>query len=354
MSQTPTTAPAAKRRVLLLIVGVALALAASYFGLRAWDRIATRNAAIAAAEQKPANEALPELLRCLEREPQNAELLRAIVATHIKAGSPVTDVEPFAERWCRVAPQDANAYLAHADTLRRLSRFPEAITATERAKQLQPGDTKTQSQLANLYLTVGRFADAAREYRELLGPQYEGQDWMLALIRAEWELGNYPEAARLAELQLSRTPKNAGALLLRGLIHYRANEWDAAVSVFNRVTPGSIQERTTLLYHRAQSFDRLGKHENAKTDYAELARIENATRFANDAAQRPTDSALQLRAAEAWLAAEQPDAARKVLEAAISRNGPTRTALELLATCYDKLGRPELATQARTRAATAP
>lgn len=84
--------------------------------------------------------------------------------------------------------------------------------------------------------------------------------------------------------------------------------------------------------------------------YAELAAVENAARFATDAEQRPDDMALQVRAAEALLAAGQPAKARQMLEAALARLGPNRAASVALAASHDALGRPDLAAQVRAAA----
>ncbi len=343
-----------RSRLLVFVVSIAVLTGAGYFGMRAWEHGADRRAALALAESGPPDRALPALLACLNRDPNDPELLKAVVEAQIKTGAPVTEVEPLTERWCRASPDDPAAFVARADALRRLARFPEAVEAAERAGTLVPDDVRGRTVLAGLYLAAGRFADAAREFRALLATQPTNTDYALALARAEWELGNQTEAVRITDEVLARAPASPGALLMRGLIHFRAGEFDRALAAFDRVPVTQGPERAMLLHHRAQALDRLGRPDAAQKVYAELTAVENADRFTNDAEQRPEDVGLQVRAAEALLTANQPDRARRLLEATRTRLGPNRAALNLLATCYDTIGRPDLAAQARTAAATAP
>ncbi len=338
---------------LLALAGVVVAVA-GYLALHAWESGAERRAALALAEHVSPGEALPALLASLERHPTDPELLKAVVETEAKAGAPVADVEPFIERWCKASPDDPAAFSTHADALQRLSRFPEAIEAAERAATLSPADDRIRTTLAWLYLTTGRFTDASREYRRLLEAKPGQADLVLALARAEWEVGNQEEATRLTDELLARSPNLPGAHLMRGLIDFRAGNYARALAEFNRVKVESEAERTVVLYYRAQSLTRLGRTEEAKKAHEELALAEDAVRFLSDADQRPGDLALQVRAARTLLAAGQPTQARQLLDAALARLGPSRAALEALASCHDALGRPDLAARARSAAAAAP
>src|SRR4051812_9968364 len=131
MSRVATAPPGKRgtRRRVAPLLALAVLGAGGYWAFREWDRASERRAALALAERGPGGEAIPALLRCLEREPGNPELLRATVRTQIKTGALLADVEPFTERWCRSAPNDPEPFRVRADLLLRLSRFPEALAA---------------------------------------------------------------------------------------------------------------------------------------------------------------------------------------------------------------------------------
>jgi tetratricopeptide (TPR) repeat protein len=339
---------------LFFALAVLAAAAAAYPLYRAYSLSAERQKALDLAENGPPAEALPALLKCLERDPDNPDLLRATVDAMIRAGTAVSDVEPYADRWCAAEPNDPVAFRVRMDLLRRLARYPEALASGERALELDPTDIATRADVASLNLAVGRYAEAAEGYRRLLAFGDDTGEITLGLARAEWEQGNAAEAARLTDGLLARRPEHPGALIFRGLIHQRAGEPEQVVAVLRRVRDPSPESRKIVLYNLGLALERLGRSEEAKKAFAELATVQNATRFATDAEQRPDDVALQVRSAEAWRLAGDPEAGRQTLEALLSRTGPNKQALAALAACYDALGRPDLAARAKADAEHAP
>jgi tetratricopeptide (TPR) repeat protein len=350
MMPTPTqpASPAAPRRARLLVaalLGLGFVAAAGYFGARTWSRAAERREALALAETGPTETALPALLRCLERDPDDAELLWAVVKLKIRTGAPVADVEPDLDRLAKLIPDDPAVFRTRLDLYRRLGRHADAFAAARRAVELEPNDDRLRGELAGVALSAGRFDDAADEFRRLLaaGSAIPRHELQTGLARAAWELGDAAEAARLIEQALAAAPDFPVALTLRGMIHSQAGEDEAAIAVFRRVRPSSPGEQEIVLYHLALSLNRTGKTDEAKKSFTELAAVQNAVRFLTDARQRPTDLGLQVRAAEALMAANRPDDARQVLEEALSRLGPSRPVFDALVVCYDRLGRPDLA-----------
>src|SRR5262245_10147660 len=349
------TAPTAARRALpwlAALVGLGVLAAAGYFGYRAWSRAAERREALALAEKGSSDAALPALVRCLERDPDDTELLWALVKLKPRTGAPVTDVQPDLDRLARLTPDDPAVSRARLELYRRLGRHEDAYQAARRLSELDPGDDRLRVELPGLALAAGHFEEAARLFGQLLAgrspvPRFELQT---GLARAEWELGHTAEALRLVEEALAAAPDFPVALILRGMIHSQGGEDEAAVAVLRRVRPGSPAEQEIVLYHLALSLGRLGRSEEAKKAFAELSAVQNAVRFLTDARQRPADAGLQVRAAAALLAADRPDDARRVREEALGRLGPSRPVLETLATCYDRLGRPDLANSARDKA----
>lgn len=353
----PNPAPPRTRRTLrvALLAALALAAAGGYYAFsRQAARSAARKDALAQAEANP-TQGLPALLRCLESDPDDPDLLRAAVRLQLAGTATVEEVGPLIDRWAAARPGDPEPYRAKLALLQKYNRGSEAVAPAERVLELAPDDTQTRMQLASLYFTAGRYDDAARECRRLLdAPTANRNEVAVALARAEAARGNLPEAARLLDGVLAADPARPDALLQRGVVHYQAGEYEKAVAVLRRVKYRSPLERTEVLNHLGLALTRAGKPAEAKAAFDELTRVQEADLLLGNAQEHATDVPLQLRAGRALLDTDQPEDARRLLEAAVARNGPNKAALEMIAECYDRLGRPELAREARGLAARLP
>lgn len=339
-----------------VLAGVALAVAlGGWVGYQAWARGADRRAALALAETAAPADALPVLRAALDRHPDDADLLRATARAMSGSGALLADAEPVAARWCAAAPDDPEAHRVRFDLLRRMYRTDEAAAAGERALALNPGDQQTRTELARVYLFLGRHRDAARELRVLLAvPGLPHDALTVGLARAETDAGDPAAAALLLDALLARNPTHAEALSQRAALHFQAGEFEAAAATARRCRPADPKERETALYTLGLALGRLGKADEAAAAFAELKAIQDADRFTADTLNRVGDAAYQLRAAEARLAAGDAAGAAELANAALARAGPTRPALDLLARCYDRMNLPGPAAAARARAATLP
>ncbi len=342
-------------RTVLGLGAVALAVAATGFVYRSWASGADRRAALAAAESAPPAEALPALRAVLDRHPTDPQLLRATTLATIRAGAAPADAEPLAARWAEAAPDDPEPHRVRFDLLRVMHRADEAAAAGARAAALLPTDYPTRARLAQMYLQVGRPADAARELTALLAvPGLPHDALAVGLAKAEADAGDPAAAARRLDALLARAPAHPEGLSLRATLHLRAGEYEAAVAAARRSRPADAQDRETVCYTLASALDRLGRADEAAATLATLRAIQDAARFSTDARARPDDLAFQVRAAEARLAAGDPGGGAEILRAAFARSVPSRPALDLLARCYDRLNLPGAAAEARGRAATLP
>jgi tetratricopeptide (TPR) repeat protein len=325
------------------------------FAQQSWQRSRERSAAFALIEQRDYTSALAALRQCLEREPDDPELLQAVVGALVQNGAGAGDIEAYAKRWCEADPENPAAFRARREALHRLTRFDEAAAAGERVLALSPHDHDSRLSLGDLYLQTGRWDDAAREYRRLLADRPDlGGEVAPPLARAEMERGNRAEAARLLDQVLETAPDHPVALVFRGIVCFRNEEFREAVELFRKCRPASISEQQLVLYHMALALGRLGQSKESEAVFAQLSGAQEAARYAEDANQRPDDLSLQVKAARACLAAGNPEAARARLETALKRLGPSKHALELLASCYDALGRGDLAGRTRDEARRAP
>src|SRR6476469_9847384 len=132
-----------RRRILIIAVTLAV-IAGGYFWSVKASRESERRTALNAADTRSPAEALPLVMKCLETEPNNADLLRAAVKLNIRSGAQYSDVEQLTERWCKAAPDNREALTARLVILQRLSRTSEAIEIAERLLILSPNSREVR------------------------------------------------------------------------------------------------------------------------------------------------------------------------------------------------------------------
>lgn len=169
---------------------------------------------------------------------------------------------------------EAHYYLAKAHV--RGGRPDEAITAYRKAVEIQaktdPTSTQVRAELAQYLVTLGRYADAEKEYNTItrLSPGSAGPAASLGHI--------YLTTGRsaLAELQFRRVvalaPADPAAHYSLGLVYNEQERYSEAVSEFStalRLRPDYAMARADLAY----SYIGLGRSEEAQNQVAELNAI---------------------------------------------------------------------------------
>lgn len=344
-----------RKSLLLLLAFVALGFGV-YFFLRPGNASSPeKTAALKLANTGEAGEALDALKVALEKHPKDAELLRAIVRVMSRSGASAVEVEPYLKRWCDAAPNEPEAFRTRMNVLNHLKRQNDAIEPAEHLLQLQPDDNEVRTQLAGLYLAVGRFDDAARECRTLIEKARGSQpDLIVGLARVEAARGNNTEAAKLLDQVLVQMPENTSAILMRAIVYQQTGDDAKAIEWLGRVRARDPHERVLQLHHLGQSLARSGKTDEAKKTFDELLAVQNALAYAIDARLMPENVAMQTRAGRAMLAAGWPEEGIKLLEESLQRLGAERTMLLALAECYEKVGAKLPAEAARNQAAKLP
>ena len=345
------------RRRLIWVAAVAVLLAVLGGGVvlaRKLSDSADRTEALRLAAGDP-EKALPALNRCLERSPDDPELLAATVRAFIRSDATPFVVEPLAERWGRLKPNDVEPARVLLEIRYKLKRRDEAIASAQRVLQLAPEDDQVRWLLVTMLNTVGRYGEARRECRPLLDHgKFPREDTLVMLAGIEASARNLPEAARLLAEVSVVSPEHPGLLLNRGIVHHLAGEHEQAVVTLRRAKPRDMGDRVQLLYHLGLSLARTGRAEESKKVFDELTRVQNAHQFSQDAQVQPDDLGRQVRAGRALLDAGEFEQARQVLENAVGRLDPDRAALTALADCYDRLGQPGRARETRTLASRLP
>jgi len=134
-------------------------------------------------------------------------------------------------------PDYTEALLSLSITLNDMGRYDEARHAYDRAAEIlsreggSPGENLFRGRIANLhkelgelYLALGQYEDAIREYRNALvvAPGYP--DLRIRLVTALREAGRTDEARNEVDAALAENPGNAAALIQKGILHYLDGE----------------------------------------------------------------------------------------------------------------------------------
>ena len=317
---------------------------------------AERRDAMELAKSSPTAAVIEALDACLARDPNDVEVLEAILETMIRVKMPAERIDPYSQRWCEVRPESVDALKLRLVVFGKLFRpASELIPILERLLELDSGNYEKRAELASAYFVVGRYRDAIRESSALLEKSPLPRDGLrLGIARAESASGNYAAASAELDSLLSEDPQRRDALLLRGIVYQQMGDDARAVEVLNRCKPTDLSERIILLHHLGLSLSRTNQKEEAERVFARLKACEEAVFTSSDAAQHPADMSFQMRAATALFAADEVGLAASQLQAAIARIGPQRAALVLLADCHERLGDAERARSLRAEAARLP
>lgn len=149
-------------------------------------------------------------------------------------------VEQF-EQAVAANPDYTEALLSLSITLNDMGRYEEARTAYNRAAEVlsrdgaHPQENLFRGRIANLhkelgelYLALGQFDEAISEYRKSVGVAPSYPDLRIRLVAALREAGRVEEALSEVDAILAASPRNAPALVQKGILHYLAGERPAA------------------------------------------------------------------------------------------------------------------------------
>lgn len=302
--------------------------------------------ALELAERRADTEARPVLERCLERDPHDRELLKALTEVLIRSAASLLEIEQYLNRWREVDPDGLDPWLTIARFYYAVNRYDDALPAAERSLVIAPENNEARTIHAMSALQLGRWEAATASLRRLDAARAEVPVRLL-LAKAESERGNQAEALEAVTAELLVQPQSYEAIALRATIHFRSSDYEAALEWFRKCAPRTPRERELTLFHIGQCLQRLNRQEEFRLVDAELQELQSALNLNVAAELRKDDSTLQLRAARAWLAVKEPASAEKIIRESIRRFGPTRENHLLQAACLEAMGRPADAEQIR-------
>jgi tetratricopeptide (TPR) repeat protein len=197
--------------------------------------------------------------------------------------------------------------LAHV-IMERQGNMKDALKLVDEALLRLPGQPQMLSTRAEIYINLGRYADALQDLQESLRKQGRTNNLLLLLALAYEGLGDWTRAETMSKT-------------LAGL--------HAQLTPAQRERLAQLQER--LDAHAAATAAKAGEYQS------ELTRLEAALRA------QPDDAALRTARATILLQCARYDDARLDLEAAVRSQGETPELLFLLVQAWEGAGNPRRA-----------
>jgi predicted Zn-dependent protease len=314
---------------------------------------AERGEALDLAADKRFDEALPLLLRLHERDPDDVAVVRALALGHI-ATHQVPEAEAFLDRWCALRPDTPEPFRLRFDLEQRLHKVGQAITDAEALLRFKPDDYPTRKTLAELLLLNGDSEGAEKEARRCYQARRDDVDVWFLLAKALHAQKHDDQAAVLTDQVLRKQPDLHGAVKLRADLYFDAGQPDAALRLLRQSAAAPGPDAYARLFDLSVGLARAGRGEEADAVVRE-AQWHRALELWTEDEDRDRSAPLQGRVVEAYLAAGKADDAVRFLTDILKRNPNADPGTRrLLADCYEKQGKPELAAEQRRRADTKP
>jgi predicted Zn-dependent protease len=323
------------RRLFLALVALALGgvvVGAVVLGRRSAER-AERQQGLDLARQGRIAEAEPLLLRAYERDPDDAEVVRALALGQKDLGRLPVEAEPYVTRWCQLEPDDPRPFRLRLLLWMKLQRADEALADGRRLLELQPDDSSVRQSVAFLLLVGGQPEEALRECRRALEARPGDPRLCYLLARIYHVRGDRAQAEALLDPLLAERPAYTEALLLRGLLHAEADRPEKAAPLLRKVAAEdrNPQNRQAARYHLSQVLMRLGRAKEARAVLDQVQRFHALDRLIKDCEQQPGNLDLHIKAAEGLLAGGRGAEARGLLQHVLTRDRGHREARRLLA-----------------------
>jgi predicted Zn-dependent protease len=351
-------------RALWWRLGLLLSLLVLGFGAAAvpflWQRHQARHdraEALRAAQLGRFSDAEPLLLRALERNPDDLDLMKALVRGYLGTGE-LNEAGPLLDRWCTLRPDDSEPFKQRMDLRHRRARavriaadkqtlMEAALEDGQHVLDLDPLDDPVAGEVVWLLWQVGRFEEADGLCRGCLRRK-PTDPWLTYLLaRIAHARGAASEAQALLDPLLRQHPDFGRGLLLRAMLHNEAGEPDKAVPLLQRALAREDAEQRETRYQLSLALARSGRPEEARRVMAEVQKRNLDGLLAST--HNPDATGVKLQQAETCLANGQEDEGLRLLEALLAQDPGFAPAHRLLASYYEQKGQPERAADHRRR-----
>jgi predicted Zn-dependent protease len=290
----------------------------------------------------------PALERCLQRDPNDLEVLRAYAKAAMKAGK-LIEAREILERWSKLDDSNPESITDRIDIWLALHQLPEATADAGIVLRLQPDNDEMRTRRAEWLLAAGELQDADSECRICL--QHHPDDLKLMELQAKicQALGDNNRAREFIDRVLAKEPNRPAALVLRGALLIDSGQPDKAIPVLKRALGTRPEVQESVWYYLSLAYSQTGQHEEAQRAFAELQECQAKSLF-QEAGRVKNNVGVQVRVAESLLNTGHAADGVRLLEQIVQQSPDCVSAHKLLADYYQKNGETEKAAFHRHRA----
>ncbi len=260
-----------------------------------------------------------------------------MLALGYRNANQLEEAEPYFEHWCSLRSGDAEPFKERIEYWMKRKWLPQALADGRRVLELEPQNDALRAQVAHWALITAHHAEAERECRRCLEKQPDNPELLFLLANSVHRQGRGAEAEPILDQLVQEYPRFSGALVLRGILYVETEQPEKAIPLLRQsLTLEENPQQSAARYYLSQALARTGQEQEAKRVLAEMQ-----SRQALDLLKKegyPENAAIQVRVAEALLAADQSEAAVRLLENILAHSPDCADARKLLASYYEKQG----------------
>jgi predicted Zn-dependent protease len=271
----------------------------------------------------------PLLLNCLERDPDDISILRALALGNIKAKQH-RKVQKYLDRWCALQPDDPEPFRVRCQWAYRGGHWAQALADGERLLPSRPDDPEIMRIVVNSLRREGRTAEAESACQRFLARRPRDPFLLYLLAESYHAQGKEPEASAVLDALLPHLPAPMPqALALRGVLYVQAGQAEKAVPLLQQAlsqNPGDDRAR----YQLCLALARLDRGEEAEKQMARFLRKVDGDRLRYDRWSLPENVALRVRSAHKMIEDGRLGEGVRVLREILAQNPGHKEALDLL------------------------
>jgi tetratricopeptide (TPR) repeat protein len=205
--------------------------------------------------------ALREYVRAADLMPENKEAQQRAGAFMLLAGQ-FNDAQALADRMLKRNPNDVEGQILLANALAGLKDMDGAVSAFEKAVDLDPNRSSTYSELGAVHMSTGNKDAAAAAFRKAIEIDPKSAAAHLSFSNYLWANGDLPQAEQEMKTALALDPRNTTANRAMAMYYMVTNQAAAAephLKIVAESLPGAESK-----YFLAEYYLRLGRIEDAR------------------------------------------------------------------------------------------
>jgi predicted Zn-dependent protease len=314
-------------RILITLAALGVIVSMAWYFIQ---QARERTEALRLCQQGQIAEAEPLLIRALERNDADLDLIQAMARGYADAHKNEA-AEFYLKRWRTLQPEAQEPRERLMDLLVR--RVKVELTLERRELVPEGSRIATQQHEVLSLLVAGHHAAAEARCRQFLERKPASLTLRCLLAETCHLQGKNDEARSLTAQLLRERPEYRDALVLHARLYAEANEASQAIPLLRQVLARD-RLHTTARYYLSQALAQTGQTAEAEREMAEMLRHQAAEHALQDLAIQPNNVALEVKAAAALLSSGRSDEGLRLLRR-ILEHAPRNTAARQLLAEYE-------------------